>query len=465
MASSTPLHFLLVPLMSQSHLIPFTNMAQLLASRGLNVTLVVTPQNAARVNTIIVNHDAQESGLDRTIQLLEAGSSSKCGSNDPFVASNMMQEPLENWLQTASLPPDCIVSDFCLPWTSDLSRKFGIPKVVFHTISCFSLLCSQNISIHKAYETVKSHSEPFLAPDIPDKIMFTKAQLPTTGASDQWVNLLTQFKLSEKSSDGVLVNSFQEMEPGYVEGYRKQVKNLWCIGPLCGNKGASIDHDGHDCLSWLDTKDEKSVIYVCFGSISNLSSKQLIELGLGLEASGSPFIWIIKKTDCSPELENWFMEEKFVERTKGRGLIIRGWAPQVLILSHPAIGGFLTHCGWNSILEGISAGVPMLTWPMFAEQFFNETFMVEVLKIGVRLGVVRPAGEKEKEDVLVMKEEVAKGVKEVMDGGEDGEWRRKRAREVGEMGKRAVEGGSSYSNVTSLIEYVTQQEMSRISPV
>ncbi|GLT89857.1 hypothetical protein SLE2022_078210 [Rubroshorea leprosula] len=475
MAASTP-HFVLVPLMSQSHLIPFTDMAKALAQRGLIVTLVMAPEYATQFTTLL--DEAKKSRL--IIQFLEAKSTNGSEKNNGlpsqdltpqfFDASNMMQEPLENWLQElekAGSLPHCIVSDFCLPWTSDLSRKFGIPKLVFHTVSCFTLFCSHNIDVHKPYDRVESDSDPFLVPDVPDRILFTKAQLPTLGSfgSDQWTDIIGKFKSAEKSADGVMVNSFEEMEPAYIVGYKKQVKSMWCIGPLAlcnktapfhrGNK-ASIDE--HECLSWLNSKKEKSVIYVCFGSISRLCPKQLMELGLGLESSGSPFIWIIKKADCSSELENWFAKERFVERIEERGLIIRGWAPQVLILSHQAIGGFLTHCGWNSTLEGVSFGLPMITWPMFAEQFYNENFVVEVLKIGVKVGVEVPMQlEEEKAAVLVKRGDVEKAVKELMEGGEEGEKRRKRATELREMAKKAVEeGGSSFLNTMLLIEYIKQ---------
>ncbi|KAJ1376402.1 UDP-glycosyltransferase family, conserved site [Sesbania bispinosa] len=100
------------------------------------------------------------------------------------------------------------------------------------------------------------------------------------------------------------------------------------------------------------------------------------------------------------ELEKWIKEDGFEERTNGQSLIIRGWAPQLVILPHPAIGGFITHCGWNSTLEAICAGVPMITWPLFADQFFNERQVVEILKIGVKVGVERPL-EEEETDVLL----------------------------------------------------------------
>ncbi|CAI0407727.1 unnamed protein product [Linum tenue] len=140
-------------------------------------------------------------------------------------------------------------------------------------------------------------------------------------------------------------------------------------------------------------------------------------------------------------------DEKFEERVSPRGMVIRGWAPQVLILSHPSVGGFLTHCGWNSSLEGISAGVPLVTWPMFADQFCNEKLIVEVVRTGVKV------------EVLVTREQVERAVRLAMDGGEEEEARRKRAQELAGMARRAVgNGGSSHKNVAMLIEDIIQQQ-------
>jgi len=158
-------------------------------------------------------------------------------------------------------------------------------------------------------------------------------------------------------------------------------------------------------------------------------------------------------------LNKWSKESGFEEKTKGVGLLIRGWAPQVLILSHPAIGGFITHCGWNSTLEAICASVPMLTWPLFGDQFFNEKFIVQVLRIGVRVGVESPViwGDEEKSGVLVKKEDVVRAIEKLMDEGNEREERRKRVTELAEMAKKAVEGGSSHFNVTQLIQDIMQQ--------
>lgn len=201
------------------------------------------------------------------------------------------------------------------------------------------------------------------------------------------------------------------------------------------------------------------MIYACLGSLNRLAPSQLIELGLGLEASRRPFIWVIRGGYKREEMEKLLSEDGFEERVKGRGFLIWGWAPQVLILSHPAGGGFLTHCGWNSTVEGICAGVPMVTWPLFAEQFFNEKFVVQVLEIGVRVGVevVMHWGDEEKFGVLVKKENVKEAVEKVMGEGKEREERRERATKLEQMAKKAIEeGGSSYLNVKLLVEDIMQ---------
>ncbi|KAF4388108.1 hypothetical protein F8388_014791 [Cannabis sativa] len=159
------------------------------------------------------------------------------------------------------------------------------------------------------------------------------------------------------------------------------------------------------------------------------------------------------KTNRYEELENWFKEYEFKERTKGRGVVIRGQAPQVLILSHPSIGAFLTHCGWNSTLEAISVGVPMVTWPLFANQLLNEKLVAQVLKIAVTLGS-KYIEQGEEYRIMVKNETIKIAIEKVLDDqGEESIERRKRAKKLGEMGKRVVEeSGSSHHNMTLFLE-------------
>ncbi|CAL8175513.1 unnamed protein product [Prunus armeniaca] len=135
----------------------------------------------------------------------------------------------------------------------------------------------------------------------------------------------------------------------------------WHIGPtfLC-NKDTYAHLDEHECLKWLNSKTPNSVVYVSFGSVIKFDDAQLLEIALGLEASGQQFIWVVKKEKSDEENKEDWLPEGFEKRVKGRGLVIRGWAPQVPILEHQAVEGFVTHCGWNSVIEAVSAGMPQL---------------------------------------------------------------------------------------------------------
>ncbi|XP_043699798.1 anthocyanidin 3-O-glucosyltransferase 4-like [Telopea speciosissima] len=362
-----------------------------------------------------------------------------------------------------------------LPWTSHTTLKFGIPRFFFNGMSCFSLLCNQNLLCYKPHESVESDSEPFVVPGMPHQIELTKAQLLGSVHDDDpsITEIRKQVREAERTADGVVSNSFYELETCYVDEYQKLMgKKAWCVGPVSlynkeasdkaerGNK-AAIDED--QCLEWLDSREAESVIYVCLGSLCPLAPSQLIEIGLALERSNRPFVWVIREGNNNKPSEEL---ERLEQRTKGRGLLIRGWAPQVLILSHRAVGVFVTHCGWNSTLEGVSAGVPMIIWPMFADQFYNEKLIVQILGIGVRVGVDVSCqmGEGEKFGVYVKEEGVEKAIGILMDGEEEGEVVTKKAREVGEIAIRAVEeGGSSHLNISLFIQDIKHQVVEKQS--
>lgn len=178
---------------------------------------------------------------------------------------------------------------------------------------------------------------------------------------------------TEETSFGVLVNSFYELETNYADYFKKEMKKAWLTGSVSlynrniadkVDRGQRVSIDEQIHLSWLDSKEPSSVLYISFRSLARLHPKQLLEIAHGLEASGHSFTWVVGKllesTNGGEEeekvQENW-LSSGFEERVKekNRGLIIRGWAPQLLILEHRAVGGFMTHCGWNSTLEGVSS--------------------------------------------------------------------------------------------------------------
>lgn len=460
-------------------MIPMIDIARLLAEKNVFVSLITTPNNASRFQSSIhrsnlpiqivqIPFPCNQVGLPDGYENLDTLPSPDLLKKF-YNALDLLQKPLEDFIRKAEPPPSCVISDKCISWTSDIAKKFRIPRIVFHGMCCFSLLSSRNVMYHNTHNSVDSDSEPFLVPDIPHKIEITKAQLPGSFVSlADLDDVRNKMREAESSAYGVVVNSFNELEQGCAELYEKAIgKKVWCIGPvsLCNKKdddkferGNRASIDERNCLEWLNSKKNGSVIYACLGSLCRLVPSQLIEIGLALEATKRPFIWVVKTGEKSvTELENWLTEARFEERVKNRGILIKGWAPQVFILSHPSVGGFLTHCGWNSTIEAVCSGLPMLTWPLFAEQFFNEKLIVEVLKIGIRVGVDRTVrwGEEESVGVVLKKDRIEIALEKLMDGGEDGQIRRNRARQLQLRAVDAMENhGSSHLNMSLLIEDV-----------
>uniref|UniRef100_A0A804U846 UDP-glycosyltransferases domain-containing protein n=4 Tax=Zea mays TaxID=4577 RepID=A0A804U846_MAIZE len=200
---------------------------------------------------------------------------------------------------------------------------------------------------------------------------------------------------------------------------------------------------------------------VSFGSLARSSQPQLVEIAHGLEASNRPFIWVVKPASLA-EFERWLSDDGFERHVGDRGLVVTGWAPQKAILSHPATGAFVMHCGWNSVLECVAAGLPMTTWPHFGDQFMNEKLVVDVLRVGVLVGVkdVTQWGV-EMEGMVATWEDVERALEAVMDGrvGGGGAARQAWATELGRKARDAVARvGSSDRNTTLLVDFVEQMK-------
>ena len=213
-------------------------------------------------------------------------------------------------------------------------------------------------------------------------------------------------------------------------------------------------------MSWLDTQPIQSVVFLCFGSNGAFSPAQVKEIANGLERSGKRFLWVVKNppsNDKSNQIAvtadvdlDALMPEGFLERTKDRGMVVKSWAPQVAVLNHPSVGGFVTHCGWNSMLEAVVAGVPMVAWPLYAEQHLNKAALVEVMKMAI--GV-----EQRDEDMFVSGAEVERRVRELMEC-EEGRELRERSRKMREMALAAWKDGGSSTTALAKFADVWNQD-------
>jgi len=468
-------HFVFIPLMFQGHLIPAADTALLLATHGALASIVVTPSNTGRIKPAV--DFARKSGL--AVRLVElpldlAAEGLPDGADDVdkvpeglwtnyFRALARLREPLERHLRAHAPCPTCVVADFCHPWARELAANLQVPRLAFFSMCAFCLLCQHNVERFHAYDGVADDHELVVVPGLEKKVEVSRAQAPGffrgVPGFEKFADDVEQV-LAE--ADGVVTNSFVEMEPEYVAGYAEaRAMKVWTVGPVSlfhqrstatlASRGNTAAIGADECLRWLDGKEPNSVVYVSFGSLAHARQKQVVELGLGLEASGHPFIWVVKNAAAGEEVAEFLHDLE--ARVAGRGLLIRGWAPQVLILSHAAIGSFVTHCGWNSTMEAITAGLPVVAWPHFSDQFLNAKFAVEVLGIGVDVGVTEPLMyQLEEKEIVVARDVVEKAVREVMQGGGEGEERRRRARALAAKARTAVEkGGSSHANLLDLI--------------
>lgn len=262
-----------------------------------------------------------------------------------------------------------------------------------------------------------------------------------------------------------MVNTFQELESHGVEYLLSSSADLppvFPIGPILNLKNPPNDGKTEEIMTWLNDQPESSVVFLCFGSMGSFSEKQVKEIAVALERSGQRFLWSLRrppptgKIEYPKEYENpaEVLPEGFLERTSSVGKVI-GWAPQTAVLSHSSVGGFVSHCGWNSTLESIWCGVPVAAWPLYAEQQLNAFQLVVELGIAAEIKMdyrsnMRSGGR----EMSVTAEEIEGGIRKLMSDGE----MRKKVKEMKEMSRFAVaEGGSSHAAIRRFIEHVISE--------
>ncbi|KAL7262592.1 hypothetical protein ACSBR1_000871 [Camellia fascicularis] len=265
----------------------------------------------------------------------------------------------------------------------------------------------------------------------PFRVLLAKLNPPVTCVVSD-VGMAFTVKVAEEL--GIPDVFFNTASASGFMGYMQYLKSNASIGSI-------LWKEQHDCLPWLDSKEPNSVVYVNCGSITVMTSQQLIEFAWGLVNSKKTFLWVIR-----PDLvvdDSAILPPDFVNETKERGLLA-SWCPQEQVLSHPSVGGFLTHCGWNSTLESICSGVPMLCWPFFAEQQTNCWLCCKEWGIGMEI------------NSDVKREEVESLITELMGGGEKGKEMKRKVMEWKKLGEEATASsvGPSYLDFEKVVNCV-----------
>ncbi|KAK1440284.1 hypothetical protein QVD17_06109 [Tagetes erecta] len=464
-------HAICIPYPAQGHINPMMKLAKLLHFRGFHISFVNNHYNHKRL--LRSRGPAALEGLpDFRFYSIPDGlppSDAEATQSIPELCESIPKHCLEPFcefitkLNESDVPPvSCIVSDGVMSFTLEAADRFGLPEVLFWTPSACGMLAYTHYHdlVQKGYTPLKDMSyvtNGYLETRldwIPGMNNIRLKDLPsfirTTDINDIILNyIITETKAIRRGS-AIVLNTFDALEQDSLNPLYALNPRVFTMGPLhlmeqhlqderVKQIGSSLWKEDVSCIHWLDTKDHGSVVYVNFGSITVMTKEQLTEFGWGLANSNKDFLWITR-----PDIvggNEAVMPPEFLVETKGRGMII-SWCPQEQVLMHPAIGGFLTHSGWNSTLESISSGVPMLCWPFFAEQQTNCRYNCVEWEIGMEI------------NTNVKRGEVEAQVNEMMDGAK-GKMMKRKVLELKTKAQEAVNiGGSSYLNFDELITSV-----------
>ncbi|RVX03590.1 putative UDP-glucose flavonoid 3-O-glucosyltransferase 3 [Vitis vinifera] len=394
--------FVFIPLPLIGHLVPTVELAKLLVDRDdrFSITLLIMK--------LPIGNSVKPLVRDAVHQLVQSGESGRLGG---------------------------IVVDLTCTSMIDVANELGVPS----TIRAW-------MSLSLVTRILSWWSQVFVN-SVPARVLPAAAVDKEGGGSTVFLDRPRRFR----ETKGILVNTFTELESRAINSFGNgTTPPVYPVGPLL-----NLKHDQNrelDVIHWLDDQPPSSVVFLCFGSLGAFNKGQIMEIANGLENSGFRFVWTLRgpppKDDIASSDYTDFDEvlpKGFLNRTFGVGKII-GWAPQTDILSHHAIGGFISHCGWNSILESIWYGVPIATWPMDAEQQLNAFQMVRELGIAIEIKL----DNKKNVSDLVNAQEVESKIKSLMDNSSDIKRKGKEMRE--KCVQALMKGGSSNNYLQCLIE-------------
>ncbi|KAF7805626.1 UDP-glycosyltransferase 86A2 [Senna tora] len=420
-------HALLFAYPLQGHVIPTVHLAINLASRGFTVTFVNTHSIHHQTSKASTSHDffaaLRQKGLDIRYTTISDGlplQHDRSLNHDQFMESlfhvfSAHVEELVGKLVKQVVPPlTCLIADTFFVWPSVVAKKFGLPYVSFWTEPALVFSLYYHMHLLKMNGHLASHDK---REDFIEYIPGVKAIHPKDMMSylqDKDTSTVVHRIISKafndvRAADFVLCNTVQDLEPHTIAALQAQTR-FYAIGPIfpLGFTKSTVPTSlwsESDCTHWLHSKPHASVLYISFGSYAHIAKQHLAEIAHGILLSKVNFVWVIRPDIVSSE-DQHPLPDGFEEAVGERGMIIP-WCTQIEVLTHPAIGGFLTHCGWNSILESIWSHIPLLCFPLLTDQFTNRKLVVDDWKIGFNL--CDPSGP-------ITRGKVSENVSRLMDG-------------------------------------------------
>ena len=474
-------HAVFVPFPAQGHITPMMKLAKIFHRKGFHVTFVNTEYNHHRL-VRSRGPDAVAGLPDFRFATIPDGlppSDADTTQDMPSLCYSIMTHclpHLRNLLHDLNSLPgaplvSCVVADGVMSFSMDAAVELGVPCLVFWTASVcgfmgyrnFRFLLDEGLTPLKDEEQVKNG---YLDTQVTEARGMSKHMrlrdfpsfIRTTDRGDVLFNFLLHEVEQSDRATAVILNTIDELEKVALDAMCSILPMpVYTISPLNflteqlvseGDAGGTLAairpnlwREDRSCLEWLQGREPRSVVYVNYGSITTMSGQELVEFAWGLANCGYDFLWIVRNDLVKGDTA--VLPSEFQEATKGRCLLA-SWCEQEAVLRHEAVGAFLTHCGWNSMMEGLSAGVPMLCWPFFAEQQTNSRYACVDWCVGMEIG----------NDVR--REVVEARLREVMGGEGVGKEMRHKAAEWSKIAVRATTkpGGRSLANLESMFKDV-----------
>ncbi|XP_011100450.1 anthocyanidin 3-O-glucosyltransferase 2-like [Sesamum indicum] len=458
------------PLPVISHLTGTIKLAKLLADRDecLSITILIMKlPMESKISSYIKN---QPHSRVNFVELPKGEPVSTDSTRSPeyFVArfiesqKDLVRDAVADMIKSSS---SCKIVGFVIDMmcTSliDVANGFGIPSYVFVTFGAAalglmlhlqSLRDDHNVDLTEykdsdAEISVPTHLKPVPAAVWPSSVFFKE--------SDH-----LDFVKRYREAKALILNTFLEFEPHQIRSLSndEKVPPIYPVGPILQQDGDQTDwekQNNKEIFEWLDRQPDSSVVFICFGIQGFLGGDQVKEIALALENSGHRFLWSLRKPPPKEKIEfpgeyenpEEVLPQGFLDRTVGIGKVI-GWAPQMAVLSHSAVGGFVSHGGWNSMLESVWYGVPMALWPLGAEQQANAFLLVKEFEMAVEIKM----DYRKESDVIVGAETIEKAIKQLMDPENEIRVKMRALKEKSRMA--LVEGGSSSNYMKRFIENV-----------
>ncbi|XP_075485688.1 UDP-glycosyltransferase 76B1-like [Primulina tabacum] len=380
---------ILFPFPFQGHISPMIQLANILRSKGFTISILHTQFNSpdpSRYPQFTFHLIPDGLPEDQASKGDLAGLIDRLNTNCVGPTRECLGKLLSTHDDVA-----CMVTDAMMYSSQSVAEDLGIPRIVLRTSSVCSFLAFASVPVllEKGYfsDILDSRREdpvlelpPLRVKDIPG--------IQTRNLIDVELKIIRSMVEGTKTASGLIFNTFQDLEEPNLANLKEHFRiPTFLIGPFhkfFSAASSSLLTQDRSSISWLDTQKPSSVIYVSFGSAAKMDEKDVREVAWGLAHSMQPFLWVVRpgSVQGSAWLESF--PNEFLEVVSKRGCIVK-WAPQQEVLSHPAVGGFWTHSGWNSVLESICEGVPMICSSLFADQPVNSRYVSDVWQLGIKL--------------------------------------------------------------------------------